>query len=187
MLFFGGIMSEKTNSAKEKIVKAGVEVVRQGLELSARNLAKQMGVSTQPIYSSFKSMQAIEEEVKKEIQSIHKKMSQECLSQGIPVYQALGLSFVKFAREQQQLFSFLYLNFSEQDTFSVDYIEMATDEMCKKFGVEKQLAYKFHLDMLIFCYGFAVMQTLGQEASDKVVLERLKFEHDALCKMYGIK
>lgn len=176
----------QTKQTNQKIVDSAISVLKSGNDLSARNLAKQLGCSTQPIYSSFQNMQVLEDEVKKQINLMLQKTF-EAQKGKYPHYQALGLSFVKFAREEPRLFAYLYLGDGSGDTFSVDYLNLATDEMAKEFNISKELAYKFHLDMLVYCYGLAVMQFLGQNASDKVVLNRLKFQFEALCKMYDLK
>ncbi len=58
-------MVRKTQFSAEDVVQAGFMVVRQqGIEqLTARNVARELGASTAPVYSNFQNMEELEREV----------------------------------------------------------------------------------------------------------------------------
>lgn len=59
-------MPPKTKVSKEEILSAAVELVRQNGEnaLNARNIARNLGCSTQPIFSNFIGMDELRAAVK---------------------------------------------------------------------------------------------------------------------------
>jgi AcrR family transcriptional regulator len=97
-------MSNETKFRQEDIIEAAFDLVRRyGWEgLSARAIAKELGASTMPIYSTLKSMGSIEEEVI--------KMAFSLLRQSMHMERTgdrwldFGLGYVLFAREERNLF-----------------------------------------------------------------------------------
>ncbi|MFV0558029.1 MAG: TetR/AcrR family transcriptional regulator [Enterococcus sp.] len=96
---------------KEHILKAAYEVVaKEGFgKFTARNIAKKMGISTQPIYLEFKNMQDLKITL---IESIMKDLQENIF----PVERTgdqlidLGINFVKFAQENRNLYVALFVD-----------------------------------------------------------------------------
>ncbi len=97
-------MPRKTQFTVEDVIKAAFELVREkGLAgLSAPAVAAKMGCSTMPIYSHFKNMQALEDEVVKEAWNMVIQYEEEQHTGDAWVDQAVG--YVRFAREEHNLF-----------------------------------------------------------------------------------
>ncbi|MDE6210361.1 MAG: TetR/AcrR family transcriptional regulator [Clostridia bacterium] len=172
---------------KDSILDCAVELIRQGDELSARNIAKRLGCSTQPIYSVFKNMAELEGELYLYIQRIHKTyIAQYAVHKGILDYKAFGMGFVKFAKIEKQLFSRLYIQKPfdrkclEEDAYFIEVVKTIQEE----YGISHQQAVQFHLDMTIYSYGLAVMQHADSDMSDDEISQRLTTQFRALYNLY---
>ncbi len=97
-------MPRKTQFTAEDVVAAAFELVREkGLGgLSAPAVAAKMGCSTMPIYSHFKNMQALEDEVVKKAWKLVMNYQAKRYTGDVWVDQAIG--YVRFARNENNLF-----------------------------------------------------------------------------------
>ena len=66
-------MPKISSITKEKVLNAGVNLIRSSNEVSARNLAAVLNCSTQPIYKLFSSMTQLKQELLAFIQLLHKE------------------------------------------------------------------------------------------------------------------
>lgn len=179
---------KKNNLIKEAILNSAIEFVRKNgaSKLNARSLATFMECSTQPIYSNFENMQALKLEIIKKAEQIQKqKVSEYFNHQDITKYKAYGMGFVKFAKEEKELFKLLYMPASDKaisPTKDVNY-EDIIKEISKSYSLTKEQAENFHKDMGIFSFGLAVMQALGANLTDEQIGERLTSEFNALSSL----
>src|SRR5262245_56165435 len=102
-------MPPKTTFTKQRVVDAACEVIAsQGLEsLSARTVAKELGASTAPIYSSFASIEELREAVIERARAHLRHYTRQRYTDKPFLNQGTGL--VLFAREQPQLYRLLFL------------------------------------------------------------------------------
>ncbi|MDO4783443.1 MAG: TetR/AcrR family transcriptional regulator, partial [Capnocytophaga felis] len=104
-------MPKQTTITKEIIVETAFEMARkEGFAvLSARNIAKQIGCSTQPIYWCYKTMNELKSEVCQKA-LVHLK---ECMcgyqKTGNP-FLDLGLGYVRMAHTEPALFKAVYID-----------------------------------------------------------------------------
>lgn len=103
-------MPAPLNYSKEIILEEAFRILRtEGLEaLTARNIARNLGCSTQPVYSAFGSMKALSDEVLKKakafaISYLLQDQNEEDLSL------AMGMQYFRFARAEKVLFRLLFL------------------------------------------------------------------------------
>jgi len=97
-------MLRSTIIAQEVIIEAAFELVRkEGFEvLSARNIAKQIGCSTQPIYWCYKSMDEIKAEVcRKALPYLQNLMLRQFGIRKFPKKLVISLLFCNFIAENQ--------------------------------------------------------------------------------------
>ncbi|MGD8941682.1 MAG: TetR/AcrR family transcriptional regulator [Desulfobacterales bacterium] len=97
-------MPRKTQFAAEDVITAAFELVREkGLAgLSAPAVADKMGCSTMPIYSHFKNMQALEDEVIQKAWTLVVEYETRHYTGDRWIDQAMG--YVLFARDERNLF-----------------------------------------------------------------------------------
>ncbi|MCM1043578.1 MAG: hypothetical protein NC350_05170 [Corallococcus sp.] len=180
-------MSAPVKVSKKMVIDAAIGIIRNGEKLNVRKVAHYIGCSTQPIYSLFGSMANLEEAVYFEIQSIYRyKVEEYASTNNFTGYKSYGMGLIKFANEESELFKYLYMQKSNglfDISQDINY-EPIIAEISAHYDISRDLAKKFHMDMAIYSYGLAVIQSLGGNISDEEVSERLTSEFDALYRFY---
>lgn len=149
---------------KEKIVEAALEIVREdGLEgINARTLAKKLGCSVQPVFSNFSTMQDVKDAVLDAALARYRQYIEEgCRMAGLP-YKGIGMAYIRFAKEEPQLFRLLFMN--RCDAGLQEYLkgDPLTNQYVAHYGGEATgLAGKdmdaFHRNMFIYTHGIATL------------------------------
>jgi AcrR family transcriptional regulator len=103
-------MTQRVSFTQEMIVEAAFALTREeGWHgLTARAIARKLGSSTMPIYSSLTSMRKIEAAVRKRAESLMRDFQGRVFANEQPLDIALG--YVRFARDERNLFRFLYVD-----------------------------------------------------------------------------
>ena len=183
-------MPPKVKVTKEEILRAAVEVVREsGAEaLNARVLAARMSCSTQPVFSNFATMEELRFAVVEQADALcDAYMKRETESGQYPAYKASGMAYIRFAKEEKELFKLLYMRDRSNET--VNHAEMAKDmeslvrENTGLGGTDVKL---FHLEMWAYVHGIAVMFATGFLDLDwDLVSKMLTDAYQGLRKQYG--
>lgn len=98
------IMPPKFKFTKEEIINAALTFVKENgwHNLTTRTLAQQLGSSAKPIYSFFKSMDDLEEEmVKKSVDLLYEYMCRKLTGD---LWVDHGIGYVMFAQNESNLF-----------------------------------------------------------------------------------
>ena len=156
-------MPRKTVIYKEDIINAAFELAREkGHEaLNARALAERLGCSTQPIFSNFSSMDELSGQVLiKCLESYKSYVAAEFeRQQGFPPYKTYGMAYIRFAKEQKNLFKLLFMRDKTGEQTGVEdstFFEVLPLIM-KSMGLSEELAALFHLEMWTFVHGIGAM------------------------------
>lgn len=156
------VMPPKTKVTKEDIISAAIEIVRESGSdnINARAIAARLNCSTQPIFSNFDSMEMLKHETVSGAAKIFHEYVAKCMSSlQYPPYKASGIAYIRFAKEEKQLFRLLFMrdrsneNSSVEDETSDELIEM----IAAQSGMSIEDARLFHLEMWIFVHGAASM------------------------------
>ena len=104
-------MPPKFKFKREEIVEAAVNLTRRGGvdAVTARGIAKELGVSTQPIFTCFKNM----EEAKEEVRIYAEKLCHNYLEKGVEAtipFFGFGMAYIRFAKEESELYKMLFIN-----------------------------------------------------------------------------
>lgn len=146
---------------KEEILSAALDLTREkGADaVTARALGAQLGTSSQPIFGYFKSMADVKEAVISAANSLYQGYLKKDMDEGkYPPYKASGMAYIRFAREEKELFKLLFMrDRSNEEKKLAEETEMITDIICKQVGISKERALLFHLEMWAFVHGIAVM------------------------------
>ena len=105
-------MPPKVRVTKENIIKTATELVRQSGAgaINARAIASALGCSTQPIFSNFATMDELKVAVIQSAQELFDAYtSREIESRIYPEYKATGMAYIRFAKEEKELFKLLYM------------------------------------------------------------------------------
>ncbi|MGA2478707.1 MAG: TetR/AcrR family transcriptional regulator [Spirochaetia bacterium] len=102
-------MTQKISFTREAVIEAAFTLAREKGwgSVTARSIAKKLGSSTMPIYSSLKSMEEIESEVRARAEALLLDFQRRVYTGDVPLDQAVG--YVTFARDERSLFRFLYV------------------------------------------------------------------------------
>ncbi len=155
-------MPPKFKFTKEEITESALGLVREeGMaELTARRLADRLGSSPKPIFGLFSGMDELKEKVIERANSIYNEYIATAMnSPDIPPYKASGLGYIKFAKEEKELFKLLFMRDRSGESIIEDrgafapYMKIIMD----KAGCGKDDAYIFHLEMWLYVHGIATM------------------------------
>lgn len=155
-------MPPKNRFTKDEIVKTAVDIVREnGInDLTARSLAVKLGCSVKPIFGLFSNMEQLRTEVMSSAQKIYKSYLKNDMTAGkYPEYKASGMAYIRFAKEEKQLFRLLFMRSrpKEQLEDGRDDIKPLIELIQKNTGLNEDEAYLFHLEMWIYVHGIAAM------------------------------
>jgi AcrR family transcriptional regulator len=151
---------------REQILQAAHELVeKEGFsKFTARNIAKQMGISTQPIYLEFKNMDDLKNTVLDEIfEQLFTGIFPKKVT-GDPLVD-LGLNFINFANDNKRLFQALYVEEygcgqKMYDASFENYHNMVKGSE-KYANVDEQHIDALHVRTWVVVTGLAVLTTSG--------------------------
>ncbi len=173
----------RSSIGKKELLAVAVELVREGGEeaLNARAVAKAAGVSTQPVYSLFHGMEGLKDALYEEATARYYASIEESLPKAKSRYEAFGLGFVRFAREEKGLFRFLFLGKRPPaDSFFSEIVR----EMVREYRMTEEEATSFHADMMVFSFGLAALVNQRSEALTEEEIEDA-FSRE-FCALYGL-
>ena len=154
-------MPPKIKITKKDIIEISLELIRRnGTDaLNARNIASALGCSTQPIFSNFKDM----EELQKEIVLVAYDrylgfIKNETESGKYPQYKSFGMAYIRFAKDERELFRLLFMCDREnKDFIPTDDFDTSVEIIMNANGITREKAELIHLEMWAFVHGIATM------------------------------
>lgn len=155
-------MPPKARVEKEDIIKAAVEIVRENgiAALNARAVAARLGVSTQPIFSNYSTMDELKNDVLDYAYKVYCGYLERGMTSGeYPIYKASGMAYIRFAKEERELFKLLYMRDRRGETFvqKDDEVKPIIGILMKNLGISEEQAGMFHLEMWVYVHGIAAM------------------------------
>lgn len=160
-------MPAKKIITKQILIDGAIEIIRRdgGSALNMRNLAKQCNCSTQPIYLSFKGIDELKCEVRKRVAELFDKfIANELASGKYPPYKAIGMGYVRFAKQESELFKYVFMcDRKNEYRWETGSFNKSTDILMKEFGLNREDATTFHTEMWIFVHGIATMIATGYQ------------------------
>ena len=151
---------------REKIVDAAVRVLQEDgySAVNARSVAKKLGCSTQPIFSNYATMEQLQADLLAEAYRLYDRRIQTAMTSGqYPPYKAAGMEYIRFAREEKELFRLLFMRDrtgeppQEEDSQTMQIIRIIMEQG----KMSEQAARRFHGEMWIFVHGIATMMATG--------------------------
>ena len=146
-------------TGKNEIISAAFEIVREEgyANLNARAIAKKLGVSTQPIFSNFRNMEDLKMEIVRKASCLYFSMLEEEEKSGkYPPYKARGMGYIRFAKEEKNLFRLLFMDKRSSN------VKFPTDDASKEIGLisnslsfAEDKAAKMHALLWFFVHGIA--------------------------------
>ncbi len=169
-------MSAKPIIERETLIEGSIKIIKkQGIEnLSARNLAKEVGCSTQPIFRLFKNMEDLKMTVYDIVYDFHNKYINKENNHQVP-FIGVGLSYIKFAKKEKNLFKFLFMSSASKNN---NILDMAENESGRKYAemIQKSTGLSFsaskqiYINTWLIIHGIASMiATTNSELSDEEI------------------
>lgn len=155
-------MPPKVKITKDQIIETGLTIVRKnGAEaINARSIAAELQCSTQPIFSNFHSIEELKHAILKKAEQISTNyIRAEIEKNEYTPYKASGMGYMRFAKEEKELFKLLYMrNRSNEDINDenalfhqmIGYVNDYT-------GLANDAAKLFHLEIWTVVHGIATM------------------------------
>lgn len=174
-------------TTRKDMIDAAIAIVRKsGWEtLNARELAKKLNCSTQPIFRVFENMQELKESVRKEaweIYNLYLINYQEVKGkQGL----SFGIAYVKFAKEEKNLFKIIFMADEIKANNSSELAEVKDNRLeiieifMKISGLERNKAIRLHFNVWMIMHGLASMLATNQiditeEEIKEIILSNFK-------------
>ncbi len=168
--------SQKTG--REEIISAAFDIVREeGIRsLNARSVAKKLNISTQPVFSNFSNMEEVRAEVIKRASDLYFDMLSAEEKKGVyPPLKARGIGYIRFAKEEGNLFRLLFMDKREPG------IAFPTDDASREIGMisdalkfTESKASRMHALLWFFVHGIAsLIVTESLDISDEMISQAL--------------
>ena len=154
-------MPPKVKVTKEDIVNAAVSLVQKGGAdiLNARSIAAVLGCSTQPVFSNFSTMEALEEAIFADAYERYLGFLQrEAAREEYPRYKSFGMAYIRFAKEEKELFKLLFMCDRKGKALvpTLDF-EASIQIIMSTNGITREKAERIHLEVWTCVHGIATM------------------------------
>ena len=154
-------MPPKVKITKGDIIDTALALVRKSstAALNARSVAEALGCSTQPVFSNFKTMEQLLESVTLAAQELYLDFLRAEAERGkYPTYKAFGMAYIRFAREERELFKLLFMcdRGGEPGAPSQDFEDSVTMIMNAN-SIPREEAERMHIEMWVAVHGIATM------------------------------
>lgn len=167
---------------KEDLIKGSIKIIRDegDSNLSARNLAKVVGCSTQPIFRLFMNMDDLKKTVYDDVYELQKKYLLKGKEHQVP-FIGVGLSYIDFATKEKNLFKFLFMS---SFTKCNNILEMADNEDGKKYtemiikstGLSPESSKQIYINTWLIIHGIASMMATTNSKLTKNDIEIIIFD-----------
>lgn len=156
-------MPPKAKTNRQQIIDTAFEMVREnGVEsLNARNLARRIGCSTQPLFYNFSTMEELLASVIYKANEFHHSYIWQAISETkYPPYKASGMAYIQFAKDERNLFNLLFMRdrTNEKEDVQNASFEEIVSMLMTNYGLTHEEAQLFHLEMWSVVHGIAAMQ-----------------------------
>lgn len=154
-------MAPKVKVTREDIIKSATQLVREkGAEaVNARRIAAALGCSTQPIFSNFSTMEELLLEIRKGAYGHYLEyLKREAESGKYPQYKAYGMAYIRFAKEEKEIFKLLFMCDRQGDgLIPTPDFSASVEIIMQANGFSRERAELLHLEMWTCVHGIATM------------------------------
>ena len=171
-------MPAKKQITKEAVLETAFSMIREsGIgALNARDLAKKLSCSTQPIYQSFSGMEKLKAALVARATSLYRSYcdEEEC-SGRYPAFKASGMAYIRFAAEERELFKLLFMRDRSKEDIPPN--EHNLDELIVQIqqltGLDETGARLFHLEIWMITHGIATIMATAYLPFDLDLASRM--------------
>lgn len=155
-------MPRKFMFTREEVVATALDLVRErGMAaVTARGLGKRLGSSSKPIFGLFENMEDVLSAIMDAANKLYQSYLREDMAKGkYPPYKASGMAYIRFAKEERELFKLLFMRdrSNEKTEENKEELQPLIRLIRHNLGISEEDAYLFHLEMWIYVHGIATM------------------------------
>ena len=184
-------MPPKVRFQKEEIVTAALNVARkEGIDsVTAREVAKELGVSVGPIFTWYETMEQLKTDVFIQAKRMYREYIERGLAGPIP-FLGVGQQYLRFAREEPDLYRLLFLR--RPDSVSGGAMEalklsqdLARESLMRIYHMEAWMADCYFRDLWLVVFSFATLIVTDDcPYSDEEMSDVLTEVSLSVCKAY---
>lgn len=162
-------MPPKPKFTKEEIVEKALNVVSsEGADaLTARKLGEALGSSARPIFTVFKSMDEVLDEVRQAAMLRFEGFAERRFSD-LPLFKQVGMKMILFGIEEPKLYQLLFMQEQENPSGFDHMLSMLGDtaDRCMAaieadYGLKPQQAKKLFENVWIYTFGIGTLCATG--------------------------
>ncbi len=184
-------MPPKVKFQKEEIIEAAVNIAREkGISaVTAREVGARLGVSSRPLFTYFDTV----DELKRAVYDYAKKLYQEYVKEGLTAeipFLGVGQSYIRFAKQEPELYKFLFLNSpsdikgSAMEGLKLSQ-ELARESLMRIYHMDGNTADKYFRDLWLVAYSIATLIVTGEcRYSDDEISALFTEFSVSICKAY---
>jgi len=170
---------------REQIVAAALAITRErGFDaVTARAIADTLHSSSKVIFSAFSGMDDLLAATIDAADAQYRAYSADFVRDSAdPPYKAVGTAYIRFARNEPNLFHLLYMRDRRREDHSGDAenIAVLVDFLMAKLSLTREDATLLHIEMWAYVHGIAVLCASGQQNWDDALISRMLTERTTL-------
>ena len=175
-------MPPKPKFTKGEIIVAALELVSEkGIEaLTARELGARLGSSARPIFTVFRSMEEVQEEVRAAALQRFESYAEKATDY-TPVFKQVGMQMILFAMEEPKLYQLLYMSenagateFAGIEARLGDVARICVEGIRRDYSLREQEARKLFEHVWIYTFGIGALCATGMcRFSQEEILQML--------------
>ncbi len=170
-------MPPKVKITKDEIVRTALELLRREGEdaMNARHIAAVLNCSTQPVFSNFATMEELQHAVlEAAYEYYHSFLTQEAQGGKYPPYKAYGMAYIRFAREEKELFKALFMcDRKGQPLIPSPDFSASVDIIMQSNGITREQAELWHMEMWSCVHGIGTMLATSFLDLDEQLISRM--------------
>lgn len=158
-------MPPKCKFTREEIIEAAMGILREeGFKaITARALGDRLGSSSKPVFSVFRNMEEVQEEVKRAAREVYNQYVQEGLSHQ-PAFKGVGEQYIRFAGSEPELFRLLFMTEQKPEpeisgilpVIEENY-EKILNSILDTYRLEEEAAKRLYRHLWIYTHGIATL------------------------------
>ena len=146
---------------KEEILKIGVSFIKeQGIEnLNARDLAKYIGCSTQPIFRNFENMEEYKNVLKKYMREDYTNFINKYIDKDNYLF-TISYAYVLYAKNESNIFKAMFItelagSRTIEEVINTDRNKETIKAMIKQYNLQLKKAEDLYRDVRFYTHGIA--------------------------------
>ena len=155
-------MPPKNKFTREEIVDAALRVVKtKGVEaMTAREVAGELRCSVAPIFTWFETMEQLRAAVYAQAKDVYRAYVECGLAGPIP-FLGVGQQYIRFAREEPELYKLLFLSRPEGSGGAMEALRFSQDlargSLMRIYHTDAPTADKYFRDLWLVVFSFATL------------------------------